>query len=134
MVLGKGTVTIADIEWTAEVADTPEERRVGLGGRDSLPPLSGMLFVFESGLTTNFWMGGMRFPLDFIWISQDCTVSEITPDAPTLATSTLPSEIRIYQSAVPTRYTFEINAGEAALYGIQLGDRVRLEGIDDNGC
>ncbi len=132
--LERGTVAIADIEWAAEVADTREARRIGLGGRDSLPELSGMLFVFETGLTTNFWMGGMKFPLDFIWISEDCTVSEITPDAPILATSTQPSNVRIYQSAVPTKYTFEINAGEAAYYDIQLGDKVRFEGIKDAGC
>ena len=37
-----------------------------------------MLFVFPSGRTSAFWMAGMRFPLDFVWISENCTVSEIT--------------------------------------------------------
>ena len=124
---------IGDVGWGAEVADTPEKRRKGLAERDSLAELTGMVFVVPRGQTSGFWMAGMKFALDLVWISADCTVSEITRDAPPVATSTLPSEIAIYKSAVPTAFTFEINAGEVELYGIELGDRVQFQGFSA-GC
>ena len=46
-----------------EVADTPRERRIGLSGRDYLPPDAGMLFVFEPPQKPCFWMKNTRIPL-----------------------------------------------------------------------
>ena len=130
---GEHVVYIADIGWSAEVADTAELRSQGLSGRERLSERAGMLFVFPSGRTATFWMGGMRFPLDFVWISGDCTVSEITKNALPLTTSTQSTQVKIYQSAEPTAFTFEINAGESDLHGIEPGDRVRFEGFSA-GC
>ena len=85
-----------------------------------------MLFVFQSGVASTFWMKDMRFPLDFIWISSECTVADITPNvlhpAPNTATNTLAT----YSSSAAAAYTFEINAGEAAKFGISVGDPVRF--------
>ena len=127
-------MTIADIAWAIEVADTPETRRIGLSDRDSMPELSGMLFKFDQSISANFWMVGMKFPLDFVWISEHCAVSEVMSYAPTLATSERQFGVPTYQSSVPSKYTLEINAGEAARYNIQPGDKVRFEGIDYSGC
>ena len=55
-------VTVGNAVFEVEIADTPQLRTKGLSGRDTLPDMSGMLFVFESGRTSNFWMKGMRFP------------------------------------------------------------------------
>ena len=122
-------VAIGDTTWKAEVADTPDTRAQGLAGRDSLLELTGMLFVFESRRTVGFWMRGMRFPLDFVWITDGCEVAQITRDAQPVATSTPPGGVLIYESEVPTAYTFEINAGEADAHGVTVGDRVRFRGI-----
>ncbi len=125
-------VVIGDVRWAAEVADAPNSRGKGLSRRASLPELTGMLFVFDSGRTTGFWMAGMEFALDLVWISADCSVAEVTINAPPVSATTSVSEIPIYKSAVPTAYTFEVNAGEVELYGIGPDDMVVFEGI--SGC
>jgi len=134
MALEKGIVTIGDTSWSIEVADTPEAQRLGLSGRDSLHDRSGMLFMFDQGLAVKFWMVGMEFPLDFIWISEHCVVLEVISDVPILATSQERSAAPTYWSSVPSKYTLEINAGQAARYNIQPGDKVRLEGVKSSGC
>lgn len=58
-----------------EVADTPELRRKGLMGRDSLPACCGMLFTdLEGGA---FWMKGCKIPLDIVFISKTGTISRM---------------------------------------------------------
>lgn len=91
-----------------------------------------MLFIFESGRTTAFWMKDMRFPLDFVWIGSDCTVVDITPDVPPPATPNSP--LPTYSSALPSAYNFEINGGETEQLGIKVGDRVRFSGISASGA
>ena len=122
-------VLIGDVSFAAELAHTPSERVVGLSGRDSLPANTGMLFIFDSGVASSFWMKGMRFPLDFIWVSSDCTVADVTENVPAPAPGTPQSELRSYRSSSPAAYAFEINGGEAGLRGIEIGDRVRFEGL-----
>ena len=128
------TVTIGDVAFRAEVASEPAERFKGLSGRGSLPPLTGMLFVFESGRTSSFWMRGMLFPLDFIWIGGDCTVVDTTLNAPAPAAGTADSALATYLPATPAAYTFEVNAGEVEQSGIQVGDEVRFSGFSVLGA
>src|SRR5690349_12394377 len=61
-------ITIDNATFSVVVAKTPEEREKGLSGRDSLAQNSGMLFVFDHPDTYTFWMKGMKFPLDMIFI------------------------------------------------------------------
>ena len=88
-----------------------------------------MIFLFEDGQTSAFWMGGMLFPLDFIWISRNCKVVDITPSVPTLAAGITGSQVPVYVSKAPASFVFEINAGEAQERGISVGDTVGFFGI-----
>lgn len=123
------TVTIAGVAFLAELASTPEHRAAGLSGRDSLPSQTGMLFTWETGIATVFWMKGMRFPLDLIWISKDCVVVNIMSDLPSPSPETHSSELPLYLPKESAAYTFEINAGEAHKHGIVLGSPVRFTGL-----
>ena len=123
------SVLIGDVLFPAELAVSPEERGQGLSGRESLPPGTGMLFVFENLNATNFWMAGVLFPLDFIWISRECAVVDITRDAPPVPTVTPGSQIPIYRSSAPASFNFEINGGEAETHGLAIGDEVRFFGV-----
>ena len=118
--------------FAAEIASTPSERAQGLSGRESLAPQSGMLFVFEGGRVSPFWMNEMRFSLDFVWISQDCLVADITHSVPAPNPQTSLSDLPTYSSERPAAYNFEINAGEAIDLGIEVGDAVRFIDLPDH--
>jgi uncharacterized membrane protein (UPF0127 family) len=112
-----------------EVAPDPETRARGLSGRDSLPDRAGMLFVFESGIAGPFWMKGMRFPLDIVWIGADCTVVDVTLGAPPPATGTPVEALPLYRPSAPAAYVLELNAGEAQSLGARVGATVRFSDI-----
>lgn len=108
-----------------EIADTQSKRNKGLGGRQSIASDEGMLFVFSDLGKHPFWMKGLKFPLDFIWIRGD-TVVDLTQDAP-LATAGQPdSALPIYQSKEDVDKVLEINAGIIQRLNIQVGDTVKL--------
>jgi uncharacterized membrane protein (UPF0127 family) len=125
----RASVVVGDVTFGVEIAQTPAERRQGLSGRDSLQPMTGMLFVFESGRATPFWMKGMRLPLDFIWIGEECTVVDTAPNVPPPAEGAAGAELPSYRSGVPAAYVFEVNAGDVERYGIVVGDTVRFSDL-----
>lgn len=109
----------------AELADTVAEQSVGLAGRDVLDPDSGMLFVFPTPQRASFWMKDMRFPLDFVWITDDRRVAKVTEDVPIPGPEE--SELPLYFSGQDVRFVLEINAGRVQELGISVGDAVTFE-------
>ena len=124
------TVTVGVVEFEVEIVHTPAQRATGLSSRDSLRPMTGMLFVFESGRASAFWMKDMRFPLDFVWIGEGCDVVDTTLNVPHPATPDSP--LPIYESSSPAAYTLEVNAGELEALGIRKGDPVRFSGFPED--
>src|SRR5689334_897593 len=57
--------------YTLEIAHTATQQQKGLGGRPSMPQDSGMLFTYNVSGRYCYWMKGMQFPLDIIWLSAD---------------------------------------------------------------
>ena len=110
----------------ADVADTPELRQRGLGGRDSLAPNRAMWFVFDNAAPRSFWMLNMRFPLDIVWISEGYVVAGVAERVPHPEPGTPLVHIPSYYSVVPVRYVLEINAGLADELAIVPGSRVSV--------
>ncbi len=127
-------VNIGNLTFTAELANTGELRTKGLSERDGLDAQTGMLFIFDDGRASAFWMKGMRFPLDFVWIGSGCTVVAVTKDVPNAPPGTPSSELPLYRSFVEAEYNFEINAGEVDKLGINIGDSVAFEQIEVRGA
>lgn len=129
------TVRIGDVaSFEAELAVTPDERSTGLGGRDQLPEGRGMLFVFREEREASFWMKGMRFPLDFVWISAERAVVDFTENVPPPEPGTPDDQLPLYLPDVPVLYVLEVNAGLIESLGIEAGDTVLFEpelGVDD---
>jgi uncharacterized membrane protein (UPF0127 family) len=117
-------VRIGDLTIHAEVANTPAERVPGLGERDSIARDAGMLFVHADERQRTFWMRGMRFALDFVWISADRHVVELTEDVPPPEPGTPDSALPTLRPDVPVQYVLEVNAGVVAEAGIAIGDAV----------
>ena len=118
-------VRIGELEIDAELADTQEERSLGLGERDSLAPGAGMLFVFQEESLPAFCMCRMRFGLDFIWISGESRVVDLTLEVPAPApdATNLPS----LRPIEPVLYILEVNAGVIREAGVSVGDEVVIE-------
>lgn len=123
---------IGDTVFPAELAVTSPERTQGLSGRQGLEPGTGMLFIFEDREVSSFWMRKMLFSLDFVWISEDCHVVDITANVPFPKLGTATSDLPSYRPSAPAAYNFEINGGEASEFGIRVGDAVRFTGIPDH--
>ena len=109
---------IGSFDYDLEVLDTPEKRRQGLSGRLDLPPGKGMLFVFQTPDDYGIWMKDMHFPLDIIWLNSDREVvgleENVQPDS-------YPDSFRADAASL---YIIEINAGEAAEAGLEIGDTI----------
>lgn len=85
--------------------------------------------VFAPAVASYFWMYNMRFPLDMVWISHDCSVVDITPNVPAPAPGTPASELPYYSSSSSAGYTLEINAGHAERNGIEIGASVKFANV-----
>lgn len=111
-----------------ELAQTAAERARGLGGHAPLGADEGMLFVFPELGRHSFWMKGMTFALDIIWI-RDGQVIHVAADVPPPRPDTADSELPIYTPPAAADYVLEVPAGFAARWGIQAGSRVVLYGV-----
>ncbi len=69
------SVSIGEQRFAVEVAADDASRSRGLSGREPLRPDTGMWFVTPDIDRPGFWMHGMRFPIDLIWVSPDATVA-----------------------------------------------------------
>ena len=115
---------IGDNHLEVEITDTVLLQARVLSGRPSLPEKQGMLFIFNGLAIRNFWMAGLKFPLDIIWISGDKVVG-FTENLPPAAG--IPE---LYPSSEPVDKVLEINAGLVKKLGIAIGDKIKLN--EDN--
>lgn len=127
-------VEVGGAAFVVEVADDRREREKGLSGRAHLDPETGMLFVPEDGGGGAFWMKGMLFPLDFIWVGEQCEVVGVMKDVPFPQAGTPDVRLPIYEFAPSTRYALEVNAGDVDRFNIGTGDSVTMKGLDELEC
>lgn len=108
-----------------EIADTQEKRSKGLGGREKLASGEGMLFVFPKPEKHPFWMKGLSFPLDFVWIRENKVVDllyNVEPPTPGQTDTSLP----IYESIEEVDKVLEVPAGTIQWLDIKVGDEIKL--------
>lgn len=108
-----------------DVSDDKNERSKGLADRDSLASDSGMLFVFDKADKYRFWMKGMRFSLDFIWILDDRVV-DILKNVPNPMANTQDSQLPIYGPTTKVNKVLEVNSGFVEKNNIRVGDKIQL--------
>lgn len=100
--------------WPLDIANTEALRSLGLGERDSYPNGRGMLFLFDVPYSYGFWMKGMRFPIDMVFLSRGKIVF--------IEQGIQPDDKRIIAPPVPVDQVIEFNAGGAD--GLSVGDRI----------
>ena len=109
---------IGSFEVQAEVVSSREKMERGLGERDDLCLHCAMLFDFHDLGKRSFWMKGMRFPLDIVWIANGRIVhieKNISPDT-----------VEIFSPDVAADMVLEVNQGISDSYGWKIGDMVRF--------
>ena len=114
------TVQLAGKTIRVTVADTPELRAKGLGGREGLAQDEGMLFIFDSDAKYQFWMKDMRFPIDILWIFASGQVVDIRES---VSPSTYPA---VFAPNSPARYVLELPAGFVKENDVVAGEILRL--------
>lgn len=110
-----------------EVADSADERALGLMNRESMPSSAGMLFVFPETQPVGFWMKNTLIPLDMLFVDEGGTVARIHHKA-------IPLDPTPIASGGPVRYVLEINGGLAAAMGITEGSQIRHPAILQDGA
>ncbi len=100
-----------------EIADSSEERQIGLMNRERLGDDGGMWFVFDEEDKHSFWMKNVRFPIDIIWIDARYKVVDIKRGAKSCI-----GDCEIYSPAKDARYVLEVNINSS----INVGDSVEV--------
>ncbi|KAA9399731.1 DUF192 domain-containing protein [Haloarcula sp. CBA1130] len=105
------------------VAQTFEQRYVGLSETASLGPNEGMLFIHDEAGKHTYVMRNMSFPLDIIFIDANGTITTIH-HAPLPPEGTSESGLTGYEGR--GKYVLEVNRGWTNRTGVEVGDRVEL--------
>jgi len=101
----------------AQVAQTPQQREVGLMHRKEMPAAEGMLFVFEQPAMQCFWMKNTLLPLTAAFVADDGTIVNLADMQPMTEDS--------HCSRKPVRYVLEMNQGWFKQKGIAEGTQLR---------
>jgi uncharacterized membrane protein (UPF0127 family) len=96
-----------------QLAQTPDQRQIGLMWRKEMPQHDGMLFVFEQAATQCFWMRNTLIPLSAAFVSDDGTIVNIADMKPQRDDS--------HCSDKPVRFVLEMNVGWFAKRHIKAG-------------
>ncbi|MDH4248539.1 MAG: DUF192 domain-containing protein [Deltaproteobacteria bacterium] len=121
--MAQAEVVISGKTLHLEIADTPELQARGLGGRKSLAPDQGMLFVYAERSRQRFWMLDMRFAIDIIWLDNGRVV-HIEHQVPPPAPGTTPADLPTYEPAADANLVLELAAGRAKSLGLKIGQRL----------
>jgi uncharacterized membrane protein (UPF0127 family) len=108
----------------AELAQTKDAQEKGLSFRPSLGPNEGMLFVFPIAGPQKFWMYGMNFSLDIVFIRGDRVLDYEENVPPPYVTYQIPATVTTYEEV---DRVLELPGGRAAELGIGIGTRVEIK-------
>lgn len=105
-----------------EMAKTDKEISRGLSGRDKLDNNQAMLFIFEETGNYPFWMNGMKFDLDAVFIKGETVVDIIE----NIAFPRNNDQSQTFQAKVEFDKVLEVNSGTIKRLGIKVGDRMEF--------
>jgi len=99
------------------LADNVFLRKQGLSGKENLEKDQGMLFIFKVPLKYSFWMKGMRFSIDVIWINKDKKVIGFNEDIKK-------DFSKLIKPPGKVKYVLETKNGFVAKNKIKIGDEL----------
>jgi uncharacterized membrane protein (UPF0127 family) len=96
-----------------QLAQTPQQRQIGLMWRKDMPQHEGMLFVFDQASPQCFWMRNTLIPLTAAFLEDDGTIVNLADMKPQNDDS--------HCSTKPVRFVLEMNQGWFAKRQIKPG-------------
>jgi uncharacterized membrane protein (UPF0127 family) len=111
-----------DLRICCEIASTEEEKKVGLQKHSSLENDSGLFFPYAGYTDVTFHQGGVKFPLDIIFLRDD---EIIGIEADTKVGS------KDRWSCPACTAVIETNAGFCFDNGVNVGDRIALSAVSE---
>jgi uncharacterized protein len=100
-----------------EVAETSEQKSLGLMYRTALADTAGMLFPYTPPTDITMWMRNTYIPLDMVFIKADGTVHRIEARTEPLSEKVIPA-------GAECAGVLELAGGAAERLGLKAGDRV----------
>jgi uncharacterized membrane protein (UPF0127 family) len=111
------------VELELEVADTPQERAVGLMRRESVPPGTGMVFLYDEPSTGRYYMFDVPIPLRAVFVREGEVVSTVVMPPCELDD---PAACPTYGADGP--YDTVVETAPETLPDVQPGDAFELRG------
>jgi len=121
----KVNVVVGDNALVTDLAITSRQQQLGLGYRNTLGPDEAMLFVSDEASPRTFWMKGMRFCLDIIWIEGGEIVAAAENTCPDPAGTEDIDRLRV-SSPSDVTFVLEVNAGWLDEHGYGVGTQVTI--------
>ncbi len=109
-----------------EVTETPEQKMLGLMFRKHLPDNRGMLFPLEPPDYPRFWMKNVEISLDMIFL-RDGIIQAMAQNVPPCTAAPCPT----YGPQILIDRVIELRGGRAAELGLAVGDRVKIEYLEN---
>ena len=103
-----------------ELAATFEDRKKGLMFRKDLDSGSGMLFVYGSPRTVNFWMKNTQIPLDIAFADERGIITRVVKNA-------VPYSLDLISGGKNIQYVVEVNAGDSTKLNLFEGAQLQHE-------
>lgn len=100
----------------AQVAQTAQQREIGLMYRKEMPQTEGMIFVFDQPATQCFWMRNTLLPLTAAFVADDGRIVNLADMKPQTDDS--------HCSEEPVRFVLEMNQGWFARKNIKKGAKL----------
>ena len=128
---GKVEVRVRNQIIIAETVADEAARARGLAGHAPLGINEGMLFRFDEPGIYPFWMKGMTFPIDIVWISGN-SVAGFEEWVPVEA-GVPDDKLKLYVPPAPVDKVLELAAGRVKLLRAEAGDSVYVRPLVKKG-
>lgn len=103
----------------AEVVGSKDKIEKGLAGRKNLADDAGMLFAMPADTIQNFWMKGMQFPIDIIWIENNRVIG--------CERAVSPDDSRRFSSPGFSSLVLEVNKGFCDRNDVSVNDQIKVQ-------
>ncbi len=118
---GLANVKVNGFHLLVDVPSTDDQFQKGLGIKDQLKENQGMLFIFTQPAKYAFWMHGMKFPIDIIWIDSKNSVVHVEHNLPPC---TIDLVCPTYSPDRDSLYVLETTANFSERHNVTVGTHV----------